>query len=43
VVDVRRGTAPARSAELMLPGPVEPIGRVAETSLVPDPFHEALA
>ena len=40
VVDVRRGTAPARRAELWLPGQDEPIGRVAETH--PD-RHEALA
>jgi hypothetical protein len=40
VVDVRRGSAPARSAELLLPGPVAPIGRV---DLAHAPFHEALA
>lgn len=40
VVDVRRGTAPARSAELWLPGQDEPIGRLAETQA---PRREALA
>lgn len=40
VVDVRRGTAPARRAELWLPGQGEPIERVAEVSA---PHHEALA
>jgi hypothetical protein len=40
VVDVCRGTAPARSAELWLPGQAEPIGRIAEPHVRP---HEALA
>jgi hypothetical protein len=40
VVDVRRGTAPARSTELWLPGQGEPIGRVAEPHV---PRQEALA
>jgi hypothetical protein len=40
VVDVRRGSAPARSTELLLPGPVVPICRV---DLAHAPFHEALA
>jgi hypothetical protein len=41
VVDVRRGTAPARRAELWLPGNDQPIGRVEETAHVP--LDEALA
>lgn len=40
VVDVRRGTAPARRAELWLPGQGEPIERVAEPGA---PRHQALA
>jgi hypothetical protein len=40
VVDVRRGSAPARRAELWLPGKDQPIGRVEETARTLD---EALA
>ena len=40
VVDVRRGSAPARRAELWLPGQDQPIGRVEETARTLD---EALA
>jgi hypothetical protein len=40
VVDVRRGSSPARSAELLLPGPADPIVRVAEVDAA---FREALA
>jgi hypothetical protein len=40
VVDVRRGSAPARRAELWLPGQDEPIGRVVPAH---EPIEEALA
>lgn len=43
VVDVRRGSAPAVSAELWLPGQDEPILRVAEADRPGSPFREALA
>ena len=39
-IDVRRGTAPPRRAELWLPGQGEPIDRVADTGL---DYREALA
>lgn len=42
VVDVRRGSAPPRSAELWLPGQGEPISRV-EVSAAGAPREEALA
>jgi hypothetical protein len=42
VVDVRRGSAPPRRAELWLPGQDEPIARVPQVELA-DTHHEALA
>jgi hypothetical protein len=41
-VDVRRGSAPPRRAELWLPGQSEPIARVSQVDLA-DGHHEALA
>lgn len=43
VIDVRRGSAPPRRAELWLPGQGEPISRVVEVDGTGTTFHEALA